>query len=122
MTGDFKRLFDAPADEAHSYFLGSPDRPDAGLLELVEFPGYPARPREDAGQGLRSGFLLLSFHVGSIDETIRRLQALGMASDVRISEITRDNEPYLASVRDPDGVLIELIGVSPEARVLIPEI
>src|SRR5262249_54507341 len=35
--GDWHTLFDAPRDRLRSVFLGDPDSPDAGIVELVTF-------------------------------------------------------------------------------------
>jgi catechol 2,3-dioxygenase-like lactoylglutathione lyase family enzyme len=37
--GDWHTLFDAPGNRLRSVFLGNPDSPDAGIVELVTFVG-----------------------------------------------------------------------------------
>jgi catechol 2,3-dioxygenase-like lactoylglutathione lyase family enzyme len=110
--GDWRALFDAPGDRLRSVFLGDPDSPDAGIVELVAFTGDgtgdpAAAPQAPPG----SGFFLLSFFV-DVDETLARLAAVGLdrpARRIRVPGPGGDVE--MATVRDPDGVLVELIGI-----------
>jgi len=108
--GDWPALFGAPEPRLHSAFLGDPDGADAGIVELVEFPGGVA---EGAGQGANPslGFFLLSFYV-DVDETLARLAALGLGGEPRRIEVPGMGGATvpMAVVRDPDGVIIELIG------------
>jgi glyoxylase I family protein len=108
--GDWPTLFGAPEPKLHSAFLGDPGVPDAGIVELVEFAGGMA---EGAPQGPQPqlGFFLLSFYV-DVDETLARLAALGLGGEPRriAVEGMADQHVPMATVRDPDGVIIELIG------------
>lgn len=108
--GDWPTLFGAPQPRLHSAFLGDPSVPDAGIVELVEFPGGMA---EGSPQGPvpELGFFLLSFYV-DVDATLARLGALGLGGQPRRIEVTgMGGQPVpMAVVRDPDGVLVELIG------------
>jgi glyoxylase I family protein len=108
--GDWPTLFDARGDRLRSVFLGDPARADAGIVELVAFPdGIDDAPA--AGAGPREGFFLLSFFVDDVEETIQRLQGLGFADAPRRIEVPGPSAPVqMATVRDPDGVLVELIG------------
>jgi catechol 2,3-dioxygenase-like lactoylglutathione lyase family enzyme len=110
--GDWPTLFDAPATRLRSVFLGDPDRPDIGIVELVAFDVAPP-PAERAASGpLAPGFFLLSFFV-DVDETLARIERLGLARDVRRIEVPGPVAPVaMATLRDPDGVLVELVGVS----------
>jgi glyoxylase I family protein len=109
--GDWRTLFGAPADRLRSVFLGDPDSPDAGIVELVTFAGddggdapAPAPPRP--------GFFLLSFFV-DVDATMARLAALGLDEQVRrISVPGPGGDVDMVTVRDPDGVLVELVGTA----------
>jgi catechol 2,3-dioxygenase-like lactoylglutathione lyase family enzyme len=111
--GDWRTLFDAPGDRLRSVFLGDPDTPDAGIVELVAFAedvtgDAGARP-SPAPPG--PGFFLLSFFV-DVPDTLARLETLGLhggARRIRIPGPSGDVE--MATVRDPDGVLVELIGI-----------
>jgi catechol 2,3-dioxygenase-like lactoylglutathione lyase family enzyme len=111
--GDWRTLFDAPGDRLRSVFLGDPDTPDAGIVELVAFAedvaGY-------AGNGPRPappepGFFLLSFFV-DVPDTLARLDTLGLDGGVRRIRVPGPGgDVEMATVRDPDGVLVELIGI-----------
>jgi catechol 2,3-dioxygenase-like lactoylglutathione lyase family enzyme len=111
--GDWRTLFDAPGDRLRSIFLGNPDSPDTGIVELVAFAG------DGTGAGVaaptpappRPGFFLLSFFV-DVEATLARLAAVGLdepARRIRVPGPGGDVE--MATVRDPDGVLVELVGI-----------
>lgn len=106
--GDWRTLFDAPSDRLRSVFLGDPAFPDAGIVELVTFGG-------DAGDAQppgppRSGFFLLSFYV-DVDATMARLATLGYGEPARRIRIPGPGgDVDMVTVRDPDGVLVELVG------------
>jgi catechol 2,3-dioxygenase-like lactoylglutathione lyase family enzyme len=111
--GDWSTLFDAPSDRLRSVFLGDPDSPDAGIVELVAFAGNPTGDDGDAPTPapLRPGFFLLSFFV-DVDATLARLAAVGLdgpARRIRVPGPGGDVE--MATLRDPDGVLVELVGI-----------
>lgn len=110
--GDWQTLFGAPADRLRSVFLGDPGSPDAGIVELVAFAGAGAGPQPSSGPPER-GFFLLSFFV-DVDATLASLADLGFDAPARrISVPGPDGEVEMATVRDPDGVLVELIGIPP---------
>jgi glyoxylase I family protein len=111
--GDWRTLFDAPSDRLQSVFLGDPDSPDAGIVELVAFAGdvtgddgaapTPAPPRP--------GFFLLSFFV-DVDATLNRLASVGLDGPARRIQVPAPGgDVEMATVRDPDGVLVELVGI-----------
>jgi catechol 2,3-dioxygenase-like lactoylglutathione lyase family enzyme len=110
--GDWRTLFDAPSDRLQSVFLGDPDSPDAGIVELVAFAG------DVTGDGdapmpapLHPGFFLLSFFV-DVDATLNRLAAVGLDGPVRRIHVPAPGgDVKMATVRDPDGVLVELVGI-----------
>ncbi len=121
--GDWPALFGAPASKLHSVFLGDPSNPDAGIVELVSFDGQPARdgrlgrpgtqetePAESTREG---GFFLLSFFVGEVDKVLAGLRDLGLGGEpTRIEQAgPGGSRVVMATVRDPDGVLVELIGL-----------
>jgi catechol 2,3-dioxygenase-like lactoylglutathione lyase family enzyme len=102
-TGNWPALFGARSDRLRSVFLGDPASPDAGIVELVAFAdgvevAHPPPPRPS------TGFFLLSFFV-DVDATLTRLAALGSAAPTRITV----SDVEMATVRDPDGVLVELV-------------
>jgi catechol 2,3-dioxygenase-like lactoylglutathione lyase family enzyme len=109
--GDWPTLFGAATSRLSSVFLGDPGRPDAGIVELVVFDGADRADRAD-GVGERvppvSGFFLVSFFV-DVDDTLERLARLGHTDVRRIEQPGPRGDVSMATVRDPDGVLVELI-------------
>lgn len=104
--GPWRELFDWPVDRARSVMLGDPGQPDTGNVELIEFDGcVPSRSSVGAAA---SGLVLLSFYV-DVDETLQRLADAGFANHRRITLATPHGELVMASIRDPDGVLVELV-------------
>ncbi len=113
--GDWRTLFDAPGDRLRSVFLGDPDSPDAGIVELVTF----ADARDDGDAPLqappRPGFFLLSFFV-DVDDTLERLATLGFDAPPRRIRVPGPAAGVeMATVRDPDGLLVELVGMEGSA-------
>jgi glyoxylase I family protein len=108
--GDWPTLFGAPEPKLHSAFLGDPGTPDAGIVELVEFVGGMD---DGTAQGAKPqlGFFLLSFYV-DVDDTLARLADLGLGGEPRRIAVKGMAEQHvpMATVRDPDGVIVELIG------------
>jgi glyoxylase I family protein len=111
--GDWSTLFDAPGNRLRSVFLGDPDTPDAGIVELVAFADdvtddAGARP-SPAPPG--PGFFLLSFFV-DVPDTLARLDTLGLDTGARRIRVPGPGDDVeMATVRDPDGVLVELVGI-----------
>ena len=105
---EWKSFFQARSDRLHTVFLGDPKRPNAGIVELVEFDGGV----EDAPKAgpPSAGMFLLSFLV-DVEATLKRLASLGLDSEARVLETRFGTQ--IAAVRDPDGVLIELIPLAP---------
>jgi catechol 2,3-dioxygenase-like lactoylglutathione lyase family enzyme len=107
--GDWSTLFDAASDRLRSVFLGDPDSPDAGIVELVTFDGAEGDPPPPAPP--RPGFFLLSFFV-DVDATLARLAAAGFDEPARRIQVPGPGgDVEMATVRDPDGVLVELVGI-----------
>ena len=108
-TGDWPELFGAKTDKLRSIFLGDPQTPDTGIVELVVFeaaddaPAPPRRPRH--------GFFLLSLQ-REVDETLCALGELGFADGVRRVTVPAPGNRTvpMAVITAPDGVLVELIG------------
>ena len=109
MPGAWTTLFGASGDTLRSAFLHDPVLDDAGIVELVEFPsgiddGTPV-------EGPRVGFFLLSFYV-DVDAVLDRLARLGLGGESRRIDVPGPTGPVqMAVVRDPNGVLVELIGL-----------
>lgn len=110
--GDWRTLFDAPSTRLRSVFLGDPETPDAGIVELVTFAGGAAGGGSSQPAPPRPGFFLLSFFV-DVEDALTRLAALGFDDPARrISVPGPAGDVEMATVRDPDGVLVELIGTA----------
>ena len=110
--GDWSTLFGAPTNRLRSIFLGDPGRSDAGIVELVQFapaaPAAPAAPSQPAAPPVGPGFFLLSCFV-DVDPVLARLAALGLGGEP--CRIVVHGDVAMATVVDPDGVLVELIGL-----------
>ena len=108
VEGDWPGLFDAPARSLRAVFLGDPGVPDdhAGVLELNVLDGdVPTGPSPSPP---RTGFLMLSFFV-DVEATLARLAALGLGGPPRcVTQSTPRGPVTLATVRDPDGLLVLL--------------
>ena len=117
-TGDWPELFGAKTNRLRSTFLGDPQAPNTGIVELVKFAdadadadadvALPATPESGAP---RHGFFLLSLR-RNVDETLCTLAALGFTTGVRrIDVVAPDGQTVpMAVITAPDGVLVELIG------------
>jgi glyoxylase I family protein len=108
VEGDWPALFDAPSRRVRAVYPGDAGVPDdhAGVLELNVFDGdAPAGPPPSPP---RTGFFLLSFFV-DVEATLSRLAALGLSGPPRrVSQSTPHGTLTLATVRDPDGLLVLL--------------
>ena len=97
--GDWKTLFGIDATKVRSVMVGDPSRPGSGIVEFVQFLGADVPP----------GFELLSLFVGDVDEALAKLG--GAARELRRIEVDSPDGPVpMVTVRDPDGVLVEIIG------------
>lgn len=118
MEGDFagpwKQLFDAPSESLEMTFLGDPGTSGSGIVELISFKDGEARP--GARPGPNTGFLLISLYL-DVDPCLERLRALGFDEIERVLHDGGQGEVLMASVRDPDGVLIELIDAEMGAQI-----
>ncbi|OBK49674.1 VOC family protein [Mycobacterium sp. 1081908.1] len=108
-TGDWPELFGTKTDRLRSIFLGDPQAPDTGIVELVVFEC--AEGADVAPGPPRHGFFLLSLQ-REVDETLTRLAALGFADGVRRIRVPAPGGKTvpMAVITAPDGVLVELIG------------
>jgi glyoxylase I family protein len=97
--GDWKTLFGIDATKVRSVMVGDPSRAGSGIVEFVQFLGADVPP----------GFELLSLFVGDVDETLSKLG--DAAVELRRIEVDSPDGPVpMVTVRDPDGVLVEIIG------------
>lgn len=109
VEGDWPGLFGAPSRSLRAVFMGDAHVPDvfAGVLELNELRGDQA-PQTTAPTARPSGLFMLSFFV-DVEATLNRLANLGLGgSPRRIRQPTPNGPITIATVHDPDGVLILL--------------
>jgi catechol 2,3-dioxygenase-like lactoylglutathione lyase family enzyme len=104
-SGNWKTLFNAPTNELSSIFLGDPSDASAGIVELVAFDSFAETPTPSATPSV--GFFLLSLYA-DLEATLPRLAALGVGG-VPVRILLEDSGVHMAVVRDPNGVLVELI-------------
>lgn len=110
--GDWPGLFDAPTDRLRAVFLGDPDRHGAGIVELVGFAeAAPAVAAPAPAAPPAFGFFLLSLYLPDVGAALERLAALGLGGVPRRITVPGPGgrAVAMATVRDPDGVLVELV-------------
>lgn len=107
-TGDWPELFGAQTDRLRSVFLGDPQTPETGIVELVAFEGADEALPVPAGP--RHGFLLSLQR--DVDETLFALAELGFTEGVRRITVAAPagKTVPMAVITAPDGVVVELIG------------
>jgi glyoxylase I family protein len=101
--GDWPHLFGGTSTTLRSVFLGDPEHPDSGVVELVEMADM-APPCDEVVEP-RAGFFLLSLFA-DLDDVLSRLATLGVGGTPRIVTVS---EVRLAVVTDPNGVRVELM-------------
>ena len=108
-TGDWPTLFGASTDRLRSVFLGDPQTPDSGIVELVVLDG--AAPAPASALRPQMGFFLLSLQ-RDVDRALARLAERGFDEDVRRISVPAPGgkEVAMAVITAPDGVRVELIG------------
>jgi catechol 2,3-dioxygenase-like lactoylglutathione lyase family enzyme len=109
VEADYPALFDGPSRRLRVVFVGDRIVPDvhAGVVELAAFQeGDVAAPRAPGTPG--AGLLMLSFFV-DVEATLTKLRDLGLGgAPRRITQSTPNGSMQIATVRDPDGVVILL--------------
>jgi catechol 2,3-dioxygenase-like lactoylglutathione lyase family enzyme len=108
VEGDWPQLLGAPSRALRAVFLGDPEVPDdhAGVLELNAFEGDV--PQGTAAVGPTTGFFLLSFFV-DVEAVLSRLASLGLGGPPRrVTQSTPNGPVNIATVRDPDGLIVLL--------------
>ncbi|MEY2571776.1 MAG: hypothetical protein QOE63_2126, partial [Acidimicrobiaceae bacterium] len=111
--GDWPALFGARSSSLRAVFLGDATPPDEGIVELVEF-GATADGRPTPGNEPVTGFLLLSLYA-DLDAVLPKLAELGVGGDPVVREVAPGVR--LAVVRDPNGVLVELMDRHAQANL-----
>jgi len=101
--GEWPTLFGVESTRLRAVICGYPDDPEAGGIELVTFaepiPDGPPPPPPTTAT------VILAFHV-DLEATLPALVENG-ATDLRRATLSRGNA--VATVRDPDGILVELL-------------
>ena len=107
---DLRPLLGVPTTTVRTVFLGDPERPDAGRLELFELGGSGPLPVGAPAAGLpHRGACLISF-VLPVEDTLARLAELGLGGVPR--RMPGVGGPS-AVVVDPDGVMVEILSRVP---------
>jgi glyoxylase I family protein len=110
--GDWPTLFGVPRPSLRSVFLGDHRQPGSGVVELVSFEGLDPTPATATAGAPGAGFLLLSLYV-DLDQVLPRLAPLGVEPEAVIEVDGLKGPVRMATVRDPEGVLVELIDLPP---------
>lgn len=110
-TGDWPTLLRAPSTSLRSIFLGQAGEGDSGIVELVDLGLEAGRGATTDAVG--HGFLLLSI-MTDVDAALERLAGLGLGGAPRVIET---HGITMATVTDPDGVVVELIGTAAIERL-----
>ena len=108
-TGDWRTLFAADTVQLRSIFLGDPENPETGIVELVVLEGSRAAPAQPDGPTF--GLFLLSLQ-RDVDTTLATLAALGFDDGIRRIDMPAPGGKRvdMAVLNAPDGVRVELIG------------
>ena len=106
LDADLAPLLGVTTTSVRTVFLGAGDKPDAGIVELLQLgvdsvDGAPPQ----AGTPMR-GVFLLSLQV-DVDEVLSRLAELGFGGAPLSMPILGGGRA--ATVVDPDGVMVELL-------------
>jgi glyoxylase I family protein len=108
--GDWPTLLEGPSDQLRAVFLGDPAAPDSGIVELVDLGPLPGMAEPVPP---RTGFLLLSVFT-DVAAALHRLDGLGLGGTPRRVEVSG---VAMAVVRDPNGVLVELVDSGASANL-----
>jgi len=110
--GDWPTLLGAPGPSLRAVFLGYPEVPSSGVVELVDL-GPEVTLNATDGTAAQTGFLLLSL-TADVAPTLARLDALGLGGEPR--RVTAAGVD-MAVVVDPDGVAVELVDTAANANL-----
>ena len=108
VEGDWPALFGGPSRGLRAVFLGDARVPDdhAGVLELNEFDAHVPDVVRSATP--TPGLFMISFFV-DVEDTLATLAHLGLGGPPRrVVQSTPGGDVTIATVRDPDGILVLL--------------
>jgi len=104
---DWPALLGVESKHLRAVIMGNPDDPNVGQVEVLTFaepvPDGPS-PSEPA-----IATLMLSFHV-HLDTVLPKLLELGATE---FGRVTLDHGTRVVTVRDPDGIMVELLDNEP---------
>jgi glyoxylase I family protein len=103
--GPWPAMFGVTSQRLRAMILGDPDHPERGQVELLTM--VDPVPIGTGAQPIATGAVMLSFMV-DLASVLPRLEAAG-GTDVR--RATLKNGVDVATLRDPDGTLVELLDV-----------
>jgi catechol 2,3-dioxygenase-like lactoylglutathione lyase family enzyme len=110
--GDWPTLLRAPTSSLRAVFLGDPEHPESGIVELVDLGAVPDSAAVQ-GDPATTGFLLLSV-ITDLDAALARLDALGLGGTARRVCVAG---VHMAVVVDPNGVQVELVDAGASANL-----
>jgi glyoxylase I family protein len=108
--GDWPTLFGVDSNALRSIFLGDPNSPDAGIVELVQFADAE-QPPTTAHSIASPGFFLVSLQ-RDVEPTLAALATHGFTDGVRRISMPAPGgkKVAMAVITAPDNVCVELIG------------
>jgi glyoxylase I family protein len=111
LRADLEPLLGVPTREVRTIFLGDPEQPEVGIVELLDM-GVEAIAQSDAQQGLPvRGIFLISLRA-DVPAVLARLGELGLGGTPRTMPVPGGG--FAATVVDPDGVMVELMPAPPD--------
>ena len=106
LNADLGPLLGVTTTSVRTVFLGSADRPDAGIVELLQLGVESVDGGAPQAAAPARGVFLLSLQV-DVDDTLSRLAELGFGGTPR--SFPTPGGGNAAMVVDPDGVMVELL-------------
>jgi catechol 2,3-dioxygenase-like lactoylglutathione lyase family enzyme len=110
LPGDMEPLLGVHTTETRTVFLGDPANTDSGIVELLDLGVREITDGAAQSGSPTRGVFLLAIQV-DIEATLQRLAELGLGGPPRIMPLP--NGKSVATVVDPDGVVVELLALGP---------
>ena len=102
---DWPALLGVESKHLRAVIMGDPDNPEVGQVEVLTFADpVPAGPPPSAPTVTT---VMLSFHV-LLDTVLPKVLELGATP---FGRVTLGNGTRVVTVRDPDGIMVELIDI-----------